>query len=91
MTMICSLCWGPRICSYATALYNSLFTKLVVAKKGKTYIPVHINTVKSNETKQNTVVSCDNAVIEETSLLCYILKLENLISNNRDRGNWRNM
>ena len=33
-------------------LYKSLFTKLVVAKKRKTYI--HINTVKSNKTKQNT-------------------------------------
>ena len=32
--------------------YKSLFTKLVVAKKRKTYI--HINTVKSNKTKQNT-------------------------------------
>ena len=34
-----------------TILYKSLFIKLVVAKK-KTYI--HINTVKSNKTKQNT-------------------------------------
>ena len=37
---------------YGLVIYKSLFTKLVVAKKRKTYI--HINTVKSNKTKQNT-------------------------------------